>query len=229
MKKITIAIDGYSSCGKSTLAKGLAKKLGYIYIDSGAMYRAVTLYCIQHKIIKQDKFSEEDVLKALGSIHLGFAINPATLLSEIVLNGENVEKEIRTMGVSQLVSPISAIKGVRDKVVILQREFGNKKAIVMDGRDTGTNVFPDAELKIFMTANEDVRAQRRWKELKAKGITITLAAVKQNISERDYQDTHRIHNPLQKAEDAVLLDNTSKTLDEQLDIALQLAKERISL
>src|ERR1035437_8721464 len=158
MGKITIAIDGYSSCGKSTIAKGLAKKLGYIYIDSGAMYRAVTLYCMQNKIIKEGKFSEGEVLKAMNNIHLAFNVNSLTHVSEMCLNGINVEKEIREMDVSEYVSPISAIKGVREKIVALQKKFGKDKGIVMDGRDIGTNVFLDAELKLFMTADPAVRA-----------------------------------------------------------------------
>jgi len=222
MGKITIAIDGYSSCGKSTVAKGLAKKLGYIYIDSGAMYRAVTFYCMQNKIIHEGKFSEGDVLKAMNNIHLTFNVNPLTHVSEMYLNGTNVEKEIRGMDVSQYVSPISAIKGVREQVVALQKEFGKDKGIVMDGRDIGTNVFPDAELKIFMTADPEVRAQRRWKELKEKGMDGSLEDVKRNIELRDHEDTHREHNPLRKAEDAVVLDNTHLSLDQQLEFSEKL-------
>lgn len=222
MGKITIAIDGYSSCGKSTIAKGLAKKLGYIYIDSGAMYRAVTLYCMQNKIIKEGRFSEGEVLKAMNNIHLAFNVNPLTHVSEICLNGINVEKKIREMDVSEYVSPLSAIKGVREKIVALQKEFGKDKGIVMDGRDIGTNVFPDAELKIFMTADPSVRAQRRWTELKEKGMSVSLNDVKKNLELRDHEDTHREHNPLRKAEDAVVLDNTHLDLDEQLIFAEKL-------
>ncbi|MBI3500650.1 MAG: (d)CMP kinase [Bacteroidetes bacterium] len=227
-KKITIAIDGYSSCGKSTVAKALAKKLDYVYIDSGAMYRAVTLYCLQEKIIKDGKFSEKDVLGAMNKIELEFKMNPTAHVSEIYLNGKNAEKEIRGMNVSHYVSPVSAIKGVREKIVALQRAFGKEKGIVMDGRDIGTNVFPDAELKIFMTADENIRAQRRWKELQEKGMDGTLEDVKKNIAHRDYEDTHRQHNPLHKANDAVVLDNTAMTMEEQLAFALKLAKERIN-
>jgi len=226
MGKITIAIDGYSSCGKSTIAKGLAKKLNYLYIDSGAMYRAVTLYCIQNNSIKDGKFNEQEVVGAMNKIYLEFTVNPETLLSEIHLNGKNVEKEIRQMDVSNHVSPISAIKGVREKIVALQREFGKEKGIVMDGRDIGTNVFPDAELKIFMTADENVRAQRRWKELASKGMNVSIEDVKKNITHRDYEDTHRQHNPLSKADDAMVLDNTSMTLEEQLEWAVKVAKEK---
>ncbi|MBI4945068.1 MAG: (d)CMP kinase [Bacteroidetes bacterium] len=222
VERITIAIDGYSSCGKSTVAKALAKKLGYIYIDSGAMYRAVTFYCMQHKIISDGKFSESEVLKAINNIHLSFHVNPLTHVSEIHLNGVNVEKDIRGMDVSEHVSPISTIKGVREKIVGLQKEFGKNKGIVMDGRDIGTNVFPDAELKIFMTADPVVRAQRRWEELKEKGMDASLDDVKKNIELRDYEDTHRAHNPLRKAEDAVVLDNTLLNLDQQLAFAEKL-------
>ncbi len=226
MKKITIAIDGYSSCGKSTVAKGIANKLGYLFIDSGAMYRAVTLYCIQNNIIREGTFSEPEVMKAMDNIHLEFKLNERTRLSEMHLNGKNVEKEIREMNVSNFVSPISAIKEVREKIVKLQRQFRTTNGIVMDGRDIGTNVFPDAELKLFMTANEDVRAQRRWKELNEKGLNVSIEEIKQNIEHRDHEDTHRQHNPLRKAEDAVVLDNTHMTLEEQLDFALKLVKER---
>ena len=226
MGKITIAIDGYSSCGKSTIAKGLAKKLGYTYIDSGAMYRAATLYCLHNKIIREGKFIEREVLDAMNKIHLEFRMNTETHVSEIHLNAKNVEKEIRETDVSNYVSPISAIKGVRDKIVALQREFGSKKGIVMDGRDIGTNVFPIAELKIFMTADEKIRAERRWKELMANGINVSMEEVKNNISYRDYEDTHRVHNPLRKAADAVVLDNSNLTLQEQLELAFKWAEEK---
>ena len=228
MSKITIAIDGYSSCGKSTIAKGVAKELGYLFIDSGAMYRAVTLYCIQHKIIKDGKFNTHDVIKVIDNINLEFKVNPSVNLWEIYLNGINVEKEIREMDVAKFVSPISAIKEVRIKVIALQQKLGKGKGIVMDGRDIGTNVFPDAELKIFMTADETVRTQRRWNELSGKGVKVTLDEIRKNIQERDYEDTHREHNPLRKADDAVVLDNTSLSLEEQLVFAIKLAKERIN-
>jgi cytidylate kinase len=227
VKKIIIAIDGYSSCGKSTLAKELAKKLGYTYVDSGAMYRAVTLYCIENGIIKNGKFSVTDVIAAMDKIHLEFRNNPNTHSSEIYLNGRNVEKEIRQMEVSNYVSPVSTIKEVREKISALQREFGHEKGIVMDGRDIGTNVFPDAELKIFMKADENIRAQRRWKELIEKNINISLDEVKANIVARDYEDTHREHNPLRQAPDAIVLDNSFLSIDEQLDIAMKWAKSRM--
>ncbi len=216
-QRIIIAIDGYSSCGKSTVAKGLAKKIGYTYIDSGAMYRAVTLYCLQHGVIRNGSFAEADVLKALPDIHLTFERNPLTGLSEVILNGKNVENEIRGMEVAAQVSPVSAIKEVRKVVVKLQRDMGKGKGIVMDGRDIGTNVFPDAELKIFMTADEGVRAQRRWKELQAKGMRVSLEEVRANLAHRDHEDTHRANNPLRKADDAVVLDNTNLSLEEQLE------------
>jgi cytidylate kinase len=226
MKKIVIAIDGYSSCGKSTIAKGLAKRIGYLYVDSGAMYRAVTLYCLQQGIIKEEKFSEEEVIQEIDKVNLELDLNSFTGISEIFLNGVNVEDHIRDMNVSQFVSPISAIKCVREKVVALQRKFGKDKGIVMDGRDIGTNVFPDAELKIFMTADEEVRVQRRWKELTTKGVKVTFEEVKQNIAQRDYADTHRKYDPLRKAEDAVVLDNTHMTVEEQLEFVLQLLAKK---
>jgi len=227
MRKITIAIDGYSSCGKSTIAKGVARALNYLFIDSGAMYRAVTLYCLRHEIIKEGRFDIKDVVSAMEKINLEFKKNPAVQLFEIYLNGVNVEKEIREMDVANFVSPISAVRGVRTKVIRLQKELGKGKGIVMDGRDIGTNVFPDAELKIFMTADEAVRAQRRWAELSEKGVKITLEQIRENLRARDYEDTHREHNPLRKANDAVVLDNTALSLDEQLDFVLKLSKEKI--
>ncbi|MFI5164068.1 MAG: (d)CMP kinase [Bacteroidia bacterium] len=229
MGKITIAIDGYSSCGKSTMAKGLAKKIGYIYIDSGAMYRAFTLYCMENNLIKDGKFSVDEVVNAVQNIRLAFNSDPITGFSEIYLNGKNVEKEIRGMGVAQNVSPVSAIKEVRQKIVAMQREYGKQKGIVMDGRDIGTNVFPDAELKFFMTADVDVRAERRWKELKEKGISVSLEEVKKNIEQRDYEDTHREQDPLRKADDAIMLDNTNLTIDEQLAFVEKFVSDKITL
>lgn len=226
MKKITIAIDGYSSCGKSTVAKGIAKKLGYLFIDSGAMYRAVTLYCLQNNIIRDGKFNEAEVVKAMDKIRLEFRLNESSGQSEIHLNGKNVEQEIRKMDVSNFVSPVSAIKEVRARIIVLQRKFRDGNGIVMDGRDIGTHVFPDAELKIFMTADENVRAQRRWKELEAKGVKVSLDEIRKNLSERDHEDTHREHNPLRQAADAFVLDNTDLSLEQQLDIAVKLVKER---
>ncbi len=225
MKPITIAIDGYSSCGKSTIAKALAAKLGYSYVDTGAMYRAVTLYCMEHGVIKDGAFNEQEVVLALDDIHLSFKFNPNTKSSETFLNGRNIEKEIRTMSVSSSVSPISKIHDVRVHLVALQREMGKNKAVVMDGRDVGTNVFPDAELKIFMTADPDVRTHRRYDEIAAKGLKITFEEVRENLISRDHEDTHRKENPLVQAPDAIILDNTDLTRDEQLDFVLNLVEE----
>jgi cytidylate kinase len=225
--KITIAIDGYSSCGKSTIAKALAAQLSYSYVDTGAMYRAVTLYCLQHGIIKDGAFVESEVVRALDDITLTFQFNPNTKTSETFLNGVNVEREIRRMEVSNLVSPISKIVAVRKRMVDLQREMGKDKGVVMDGRDIGTNVFPDAELKIFMTADPDVRVQRRLDELTAKGEFISKDDVRANLMSRDYEDTHRKENPLIKADDAVVLDNSELNREEQLEFVLRLVKERI--
>ena len=226
MRQITIAIDGYSSCGKSTVAKSIAKQLGYLFIDSGAMYRALTLYCLKNNIIRKGKFEEKEVVKAMDSIHIEFKVNPQTRLSETWLNGKNVEQEIREMEVANFVSPISAIKEVRERIVLLQRKFDNGRGIVMDGRDIGTHVFPNAQLKLFMTADEDVRALRRWKELQAKGVNVSMEAVKKNIMERDHEDTHRQHNPLRTAKDGIILDNTNMTMEEQLAFAMDLVKKR---
>jgi CMP/dCMP kinase len=222
MKRITIAIDGYSSCGKSTIARALAAKLGYNYVDSGAMYRAITLYCLQHGIIKDGAFVEDEIVRALDDVHLTFQFNPSSRSSDTFLNGENVEKQIRTMEVSSLVSPVSKIKEVRQRMVALQRSMGANKGVVMDGRDIGTNVFPDAELKLFMTADVDVRVQRRVDELRAKGQPVSLDEVRQNLINRDYEDSHRKENPLVQASDAVVLDNSELSRDQQLDFVLHL-------
>ena len=224
MKRITIAIDGYSSCGKSTLAKALAAKLGYSYVDSGAMYRAVTLYCLEHGIIKDGAFDKSEVTKILGDIHLTFHFNPHTGHSETFLNNENVEKKIRGMDVSAHVSPVSKIHEVRVQMVALQRKMGKKKGVVMDGRDIGTNVFPDAELKIFMTADPEIRAQRRHGELVARGMKISMEDVRNNLASRDHEDTHRKENPLVKAPDAIVLDNSDLSREEQLDFVMKLVE-----
>lgn len=223
--KITIAIDGYSSCGKSTLAKALASRLGYSYVDTGAMYRVVTLYCMRKNILVNGELEEQDVIDALDKIELAFSYNPATKTSETFLNGENVEKEIRTMEVSQNVSKISLIKQVRTKMVELQRQMGKGKGVVMDGRDIGTHVFPKAELKLFMTADVDVRTRRRLDELTAKGEHISFEEVKQNLLSRDYQDTHRKENPLIKAEDAIELDNSELSKEQQMEFVLKLIED----
>lgn len=213
---IVIAIDGYSSCGKSTLAKALAKKLHFIYIDSGSMYRAVTLYLQRNAI---DIADEQQVTEALNDIHLNF--HSRDYQTHITLNDEEVSEEIRNMAVSELVSEVSAIKSVRKEMVKQQQRMGRSKNIVMDGRDIGTTVFPDAQVKIFMTADPKVRAERRFKELRAKSEKITLEEVFENLAHRDFQDTTRKESPLTRAEDALILDNTELTEEEQLQFALE--------
>lgn len=215
-KNLVVAIDGYSSCGKSTLAKALARKLHFIYIDTGAMYRAVTLYFLRNHI---DLTSEVMVKEALKNIHLNFHFQ--NYQSHILLNDEDVSDEIRQMEVSQQVSEVSAIKAVRTEMVSQQQRMGKSKNIVMDGRDIGTTVFPDAQVKIFMTADPKIRAERRFKELTAKGEEITLEEVFENIAHRDYLDTTRKESPLTRAHDAIILDNTEITEDEQLSFALE--------
>ena len=216
MKKIIIAIDGFSSCGKSTMAKDLAKAIGYIYIDSGAMYRAVTLYCIEHHLFEADGKIKEDILKhELQNIRIQFQTDPESKRSITYLNGTNVEERIRMLDVSSLVSPIAALGFVREALVRQQQEMGKRKGIVMDGRDIGTTVFPNAELKIFVTASPEIRAKRRFDELKAKGQTVNLEEIKQNIEQRDHIDQTRTVSPLQKANDAILLDNSHLTIEEQ--------------
>lgn len=223
-KKITIALDGFSSCGKSTLAKALAKELNYVFVDSGAMYRAVTLYFLNHKL---DLSNSVMIEKALENIKIEFKIHPPKEKADTYLNGKNVETEIRQMEVSNLVSEVAAIKKVRQKMVALQREMGNQKGIVMDGRDIGTNVFPNAELKIFMTAQPAIRAKRRFLELQEKGEKISLKEIEQNLALRDKIDTTRKENPLTKAPDALLLDNSELSPAEQLAWALAKVKEKI--
>ncbi|MCX6297048.1 MAG: (d)CMP kinase, partial [Bacteroidetes bacterium] len=225
MTKITIAIDGFSSCGKSTLAKALASKLGYAYVDSGAMYRCVTLYALRKGVIKDHSFQESDVVKLLNDINLSFHFNPNTKSSETYLNGENVEKEIRQMVVSENVSKVSAIHDVRVKMIAIQRELGKNKGIVMDGRDIGTNVFPYAELKLFMTADTDIRTQRRFDEYSSKGQHISFSDVKLNLIHRDHEDTHRSENPLIQAEDAIVLDNSELTREQQLEFVIKLISD----
>lgn len=225
-KKIIITIDGWSSCGKSTLAKQLSKKLGYLYVDSGAMYRAITLYFLRNNT---DWTEKKEVKKALKSIELEFVINEKTRLGEIYLNGENVEYLIREMVVAEKVSDVAAIKEVREFAVAQQQKMGAKKGIVMDGRDIGTVVFPKAELKIFMTADNAVRVERRFKELYAKNPNITVEEVKNNLEMRDYIDSHREVSPLRKAKDALVLDNTYLTEQEQFEKALEWVKERLAV
>jgi CMP/dCMP kinase len=217
-KKIIITIDGWSSCGKSTLAKQLAKKLGYLYVDSGAMYRAITLYFLRNHI---DWTNKKEVKKALKSINLEFVFNDKSQASEMFLNGENVEYVIRDLVIAEKVSDVAAIKEVREFAVAQQKKMGAKKGIVMDGRDIGTVVFPKAELKIFMTADNAVRVQRRFKELYEKNPNITIEEIKNNLELRDYIDSHRVVSPLRKAKDALVLDNTNLTENQQFQKAME--------
>lgn len=216
MKKIVIAIDGYSSCGKSTMAKDLAREVGYIYVDTGAMYRAVTLFAMRNGVFDADDNIDEARLKALlPDVKLTFKLNSETKLPEVCLNGECVERDIRTLEVSQHVSPIAALPFVREKLVEQQQAMGKEKGIVMDGRDIGTVVFPDAELKIFVTASAEIRAQRRFKELEAKGMPANFDEILQNVEQRDYIDTHRETSPLRQGDDALVLDNSHLTIADQ--------------
>ncbi|WP_026709248.1 (d)CMP kinase [Flavobacterium frigidarium] len=224
-KKITIAIDGFSSTGKSTIAKQLANSLGYVYVDTGAMYRAVTLYAMQNNLIAKDYFKVEELIAALPTIKLQFKFSFEAGFAEIFLNGLNVEKDIRNIEVSSFVSKVAEISEVRSKLVEQQQEMGKDKGIVMDGRDIGTVVFPEAELKIFMNATADTRAQRRYDELKAKGDQVTYEAVLKNVQERDYIDTHREDSPLIVAEDAIEMDNSSMTKDEQFNFVSTLVND----
>lgn len=214
--KIIIAIDGYSSCGKSTFAKAIAARLGYIFIDTGAMYRAVTLYALEHGAIRSGIVDEDEVVRLLKEIQITFRFNPERGASDIYVNGDRVEGKIRTIEVSNCVSAVSAIAAVREMLVKMQQEMGRRKGVVMDGRDIGTVVFPDAELKIFMTADPKVRAQRRYDELTAKGDNVSLEEIEQNVRDRDYQDMHRAISPLRQAEDAIVLDNSQMTVEEQM-------------
>ena len=225
MRKITIAIDGFSSCGKSTLAKALAAKIGYSYIDTGAMYRATTLYLLRNKIIPNSKIDEQHVEKHLKNITVTFVYNPVAKASDTYLNGENVEREIRDMYVSNYVSQVSLLKCVRQKMVALQKKMGKDKGVVMEGRDIGTNVFPNAELKLFMTADVDVRVQRRYDELSSKGQHATLDEIRKNLSLRDYEDSHRKENPLMQADDAIVLDNSELSREDQLNFVVKLIQD----
>ncbi len=226
MKKIVIAIDGFSSNGKSTMAKSLAKQIGYIYIDSGAMYRAVTLYCIEHRLFDGDRLNEDKLHNDIEDIKIEFFLNKDTGMPDTYLNGENVEKQIRTMEVSSKVSTVSAIPFVRHAMVALQQEMGKAKGIVMDGRDIGTVVFPDAELKIFVTADAEIRAQRRFDELRSKGDNkTTFEEVLENLKTRDHLDQTRAESPLKQADDAILLDNSYMTIDEQMQWLLDKFKQ----
>ena len=224
--KITIAIDGFSSTGKSTLAKQLAQHLGYVYVDTGAMYRAVTYYAMQKEYITTARFDVAALVNDLPKISLQFQFNPALGFAEMYLNGVLVEKEIRTIEVSNFVSKIAEVSEVRAKLVEQQKEMGKNKGIVMDGRDIGTVVFPDAELKVFMTASASTRAQRRFDELVAKGDAVTYEEVLKNVEERDYIDTHRDDSPLVMADDAIAVDNSALTREEQFAVVLDLVGQR---
>lgn len=216
MRKITIAIDGYSSCGKSTMAKDLAREIGYIYVDTGAMYRSVTLFAMRNNLFNEDGSIKTDELKSrMNEINISFKLNSETGRPDTYLNGELVEKEIRSMDVSARVSKIAALPFVREALVAQQQAMGKEKGIIMDGRDIGTVVFPDAELKIFVTASAEVRAQRRYDELKAKGMPANFDDILKNVKERDYIDSHRETSPLRKADDALELDNSHMTIEEQ--------------
>ncbi|MCM4151273.1 (d)CMP kinase [Arenibacter sp. N53] len=227
MGKITIAIDGFSSTGKSTIAKQLAKALDYVYVDTGAMYRAVTLFAMRQGFIGGKRDDLEGLGNALSGIDLKFVYNKSLGFSEMYLNGENVENEIRTLAVSQQVSKIATIEKVRLKLVAMQQEMGKKKGVVMDGRDIGTVVFPDAEFKIFMTASPETRAFRRYKELLEKGEKVTYEEVLKNVQTRDYIDSHREFSPLRKAEDAIEFDNSDMGLKEQLERMYNFALRKI--
>ena len=226
MKKITIAIDGHSSCGKSTMAKDLARRIGYVYIDTGAMYRAVTLFAMCHNLIANGQVDAAKLQEEMGNIHISLRLNPETQRPDTYLNGECVEREIRTMEVSRHVSLIAALPFVRSAMVEMQREMGKEKGVVMDGRDIGTVVFPHAELKIFVTASAEVRAQRRYDELTAKGEKCNYEEIQENVKERDHIDSTRETSPLRQAEDAIVLDNTHMTIPEQENWLMEEYKKR---
>lgn len=226
MKKITIAIDGHSSCGKSTMAKDLAREVGYIYVDTGAMYRSVTLFALRNNMFCEDgSIKTEELKERLGQIHIEFHLNAETGRPDTYLNGECVEQEIRSLEVSNHVSPIATLAFVREALVAQQQQMGRDKGVVMDGRDIGTVVFPNAELKIFVTASAEVRAQRRYDELQAKGMPADYADILKNVQERDYIDSHREVSPLRKADDAIELDNSNMTIPEQKKWLLDRFKE----
>lgn len=227
MNKITIAIDGFSSTGKSTVAKQLANHLGYIYVDSGAMYRAVTWYAMQHHFISNNYFHVQDLIAHLDQIDITFTFNPNLGYAEVYLNGKNVEKQIRTLEVSGFVSQVAEISEVRELLVKQQQKMGESKGIVMDGRDIGTVVFPNAELKIFMTASPETRANRRYQELLSKGEQVSYNEVLHNVQERDYIDSNRKDSPLVKAKDAIEIDNSNLSLEEQFNKILQLVETKL--
>ncbi|MBR4920051.1 MAG: (d)CMP kinase [Prevotella sp.] len=237
MKKITIAIDGHSSCGKSTMAKDLAREVGYVYVDTGAMYRSVTLFALRNGLFQEVRgekqevsdviINEEELRRRMPEIQISFQFNPETGRPDTYLNGELVEKDIRTMEVSNRVSPIAALGFVREAMVAQQQQMGKDKGVVMDGRDIGTTVFPDAELKVFVTASAEVRAQRRYDELKAKGMEADYDDILKNVQERDYIDSHREVSPLRKADDAIELDNSHMTIPEQKQWLLERFYEKV--
>jgi len=224
VQNITIAIDGFSSTGKSTIAKQLANQLGYVYVDTGAMYRAVTLYALENGYINEDNFDVNNFVMQLHNINLSFQFNKDLGFSEMYLNSKNVEKEIRTMKVSSFVSAVAAVPEVRYQLVKQQHQMGKDKGVVMDGRDIGTVVFPNAELKLFMTASAEVRAQRRFDELIGRGDDVNFEEVLKNVQERDYIDSHRENSPLMKAEDAIEIDNSNLTLEAQFDKIMSLVR-----
>ena len=226
MKKITIAIDGHSSCGKSTMAKDLAREVGYVYVDTGAMYRSVTLFALRNGLFEGESINTEELQKRMPDINISFKFNPETGRPDTYLNGELVEQEIRSMEISSHVSPIAAIGFVREAMVAQQQQMGRDGGVVMDGRDIGTVVFPNAELKVFVTASAEVRAQRRFDELKAKGMPADYEDILKNVQERDYIDSHREVSPLRQADDALLLDNSNMTISEQKEWLLERFKER---
>lgn len=226
-RKITIAIDGYSSTGKSTIAKELAKRLSYLYVDTGAMYRAVTLYAMNNGFFDKKTLLEDDFIKNLENIQLNFIFNPKLGFAEMYLNDQNVEQQIRSMDVSKLVSRIATISAVRKKLVAQQQKMGKKKGVVMDGRDIGTVVFPDAELKLFMTASPEKRAQRRYKELLERGDNVTYNEILKNVQHRDFVDSTRKDSPLIKAPDAIEFDNSNMGLADQFDRVYNLALQKI--
>jgi len=227
MNKITIAIDGFSSTGKSTVAKQLAKKISYVYVDSGAMYRAVTFYAMQNGLISDNDFNSEALIYQLSNINISFKYNKALGFAEVYLNDINIEKQIRTLEVSSFVSQVAAISEVRLKLVEQQKKMGQDKGVIMDGRDIGTVVFPAAELKLFMIASAETRAERRFQELIERGDKVEYKEVLNNVQERDYLDSNREDSPLVKAEDAIEIDNSNMTLDEQFNKILQLVKMTI--
>ena len=227
MKKITIAIDGYSSCGKSTMAKDLASEIGYVYVDSGAMYRTVALYALENGIIRDGQIDEKRLSSEMKNIEISFVFNPERGRPDTYLNGKCVESRIRTLEVSNHVSPIAALGFVRNEMVRQQQRMGEQGGIIMDGRDIGTTVFPNAELKIFVTASPEVRAQRRYDELTAKGEVCNMADILRNVEERDYMDTHRDISPLRQAKDAIVLDNSHLTIAEQKEWLLQAYHEAV--